>query len=192
MAPGSKAAAAQPGFFGRHDNIYLYIPNLIGARKAGWSARVPRQPQELLRRLPSRPACPPQPTAAAPTAGYARVAFALYAFAIALRDPTQCFLAYFFRWVQGWRAAGWAAGALRLGAAAGRWRQMGAAAAECAWPPPRCVLQAGNQGPRGSSNEGAERVPSRSFVCDELDGRFARKFGQTSTLGAVLDMVTDR
>ena len=31
-----------------------------------------------------------------------------------------------------------------------------------------------------------------SFVCDELDGRYARKFNQTSTLGAVLDMVTDR
>ncbi|KAL6751238.1 phosphatidylinositol synthase [Haematococcus lacustris] len=31
-----------------------------------------------------------------------------------------------------------------------------------------------------------------SFVCDELDGRFARQLNQTSTLGAVLDMVTDR
>lgn len=31
-----------------------------------------------------------------------------------------------------------------------------------------------------------------SFVCDELDGRFARMLNQTSTLGAVLDMVTDR
>jgi len=31
-----------------------------------------------------------------------------------------------------------------------------------------------------------------SFVCDELDGRFARMLDQTSTLGAVLDMVTDR
>jgi CDP-diacylglycerol--inositol 3-phosphatidyltransferase len=31
-----------------------------------------------------------------------------------------------------------------------------------------------------------------SFVCDELDGRFARMLQQTSTLGAVLDMVTDR
>lgn len=31
-----------------------------------------------------------------------------------------------------------------------------------------------------------------SFVCDDLDGRFARALGQTSTLGAVLDMVTDR
>jgi phosphatidylglycerophosphate synthase len=30
------------------------------------------------------------------------------------------------------------------------------------------------------------------FVCDELDGRAARTFNQTSTLGAVLDMVTDR
>ncbi|KAL4190894.1 hypothetical protein AMTRI_Chr07g78090 [Amborella trichopoda] len=31
-----------------------------------------------------------------------------------------------------------------------------------------------------------------SFVCDELDGRFARMFNQVSTFGAVLDMVTDR
>ncbi|CAN6482087.1 unnamed protein product [Victoria cruziana] len=31
-----------------------------------------------------------------------------------------------------------------------------------------------------------------SFVCDELDGRFARMLNQVSTFGAVLDMVTDR
>jgi CDP-diacylglycerol--inositol 3-phosphatidyltransferase len=31
-----------------------------------------------------------------------------------------------------------------------------------------------------------------SFACDDLDGRFARALNQTSTLGAVLDMVTDR
>ncbi|GLJ07556.1 hypothetical protein SUGI_0069620 [Cryptomeria japonica] len=31
-----------------------------------------------------------------------------------------------------------------------------------------------------------------SFVCDELDGRFARMLNQASTFGAVLDMVTDR
>ncbi|KAK9819002.1 hypothetical protein WJX74_001461 [Apatococcus lobatus] len=30
------------------------------------------------------------------------------------------------------------------------------------------------------------------FVCDDLDGRFARLFNQTSKVGAVLDMVTDR
>eukprot|EP00252_Welwitschia_mirabilis_P008711 TRINITY_DN20806_c0_g1_i1.p1 TRINITY_DN20806_c0_g1~~TRINITY_DN20806_c0_g1_i1.p1 ORF type:complete len:189 (+),score=13.34 TRINITY_DN20806_c0_g1_i1:278-844(+) len=30
-----------------------------------------------------------------------------------------------------------------------------------------------------------------SFVCDELDGRFARLLNQASTFGAVLDMVTD-
>lgn len=29
-------------------------------------------------------------------------------------------------------------------------------------------------------------------MCDELDGRAARSFDQTSTLGALLDMVTDR
>jgi CDP-diacylglycerol--inositol 3-phosphatidyltransferase len=45
----------------------------------------------------------------------------------------------------------------------------------------------------------ADRMPGTcvalyglSFVMDELDGRFARLLGQTSTLGAVLDMVTDR
>ncbi|KAG0553707.1 hypothetical protein M758_12G033300 [Ceratodon purpureus] len=31
-----------------------------------------------------------------------------------------------------------------------------------------------------------------SFICDELDGRFARVLNQRSTFGAVLDMVTDR
>jgi len=31
-----------------------------------------------------------------------------------------------------------------------------------------------------------------SFTCDELDGRFARKFNQCSEFGRVLDMVTDR
>ncbi|XP_047330814.1 probable CDP-diacylglycerol--inositol 3-phosphatidyltransferase 2 [Impatiens glandulifera] len=31
-----------------------------------------------------------------------------------------------------------------------------------------------------------------SFVCDALDGWFARRFNQVSTFGAVLDMVTDR
>lgn len=59
--------------------------------------------------------------------GYARVAFALYAFSVAGVDPARCVAFYL-----------------------------------------------------------------ASFVCDELDGRFARMFGQTSTLGAVLDMVTDR
>lgn len=62
-----------------------------------------------------------------PSAGYARVAFALYAFSVARSDPVHCFFFYL-----------------------------------------------------------------ASFVCDELDGRFARKYNQTSTLGAVLDMVTDR
>ena len=31
-----------------------------------------------------------------------------------------------------------------------------------------------------------------SYICDELDGRFARKFNQCSEFGRVLDMVTDR
>ena len=32
----------------------------------------------------------------------------------------------------------------------------------------------------------------RRFVCDELDGRFARMLDQSTMLGQVLDMVTDR
>ncbi len=81
-------AAPAPGFFGRHRNVLLYVPNLIG---------------------------------------YLRIALAFYSFAIAFKSPVQCLVFYFL-----------------------------------------------------------------SFFCDELDGRFARMLKQTSTLGAVLDMVTDR
>lgn len=77
-----------PSFTERHDNVYLYLPNLIG---------------------------------------YARIACTLYSFQVASTSPTLCIFAYFL-----------------------------------------------------------------SFVCDELDGRVARMFNQTSTFGAVLDMVTDR
>lgn len=76
------------GFFERHSNVYVYIPNIIG---------------------------------------YARIAFTLYSFHIAFRHPVACVALYFF-----------------------------------------------------------------GFVCDELDGRAARTFNQCSTLGALLDMVTDR
>ncbi|KAK9806931.1 hypothetical protein WJX72_007882 [[Myrmecia] bisecta] len=77
-----------PGFFGRHGNVYIYVPNLIG---------------------------------------YTRVATSMLAFALAPSRPLACVAAYFL-----------------------------------------------------------------GFVADELDGRYARKLGQTSTLGVVLDMVTDR
>mmetsp|Transcript_15420 Transcript_15420/g.46545 ORF Transcript_15420/g.46545 Transcript_15420/m.46545 type:complete len:245 (-) Transcript_15420:362-1096(-) len=76
------------GFLGRHKNIYIYLPNLIG---------------------------------------YARVGCSLYAFATAMRNPYHCVVSYFV-----------------------------------------------------------------GFVLDETDGRAARTFNQASTLGAVLDMVTDR
>ncbi|KAA8545425.1 hypothetical protein F0562_020209 [Nyssa sinensis] len=36
------------------------------------------------------------------------------------------------------------------------------------------------------------KTPEEIFVCDALDGWFARKLNQVSTFGAVLDMVTDR
>ena len=48
-----------------------------------------------------------------------------------------------------------------------------------------------------SSLSSTSRLPTLlmyfcSFVCDELDGRFARRCNQCSEFGAVLDMVTDR
>lgn len=129
--PEAKEAA---GFFGRHSNVYVYVPNLIGAGQLGSATkqccrcRCPSC-RRLLRPnadikidslqscavLPCQdnPGCVPLP------AGYARVAAALYAFAVALQHPTAAVLAYV-----------------------------------------------------------------ASFVCDELDGRFARKLNQCSTLGS--------
>ncbi len=43
-----------------------------------------------------------------------------------------------------------------------------------------------------ASCSGVSSAAVCSFVADETDGRLARKYHQTSTLGAVLDMVTDR
>ncbi|KAF8063667.1 PIS1 [Scenedesmus sp. PABB004] len=85
---GGAGAAARAGFLGRHANIYVYVPNLIG---------------------------------------YVRIVLTLLALGFMPTYPEACVGAYFL-----------------------------------------------------------------AFVCDELDGRAARTFNQTSTLGAVLDMVTDR
>eukprot|EP00803_Ostreobium_quekettii_P007547 evm.model.scf_2008.1 EVM.evm.TU.scf_2008.1 scf_2008:5743-8621(-) len=85
---GVNGARAGRSFFDRHDNIYVYIPNLIG---------------------------------------YFRLLCYLFAFVVALDRPALCASAYFL-----------------------------------------------------------------GFVCDAFDGWCARKFHQTSVLGAVLDMVTDR
>jgi len=82
------SSAHEPGFFGRHANVYLYVPNLIG---------------------------------------YFRVVLAAVSLAYAFDNMRLSLVAYFL-----------------------------------------------------------------SFVCDELDGRFARKFNQCSELGKLLDMVTDR
>ncbi|CAG9461165.1 unnamed protein product [Pedinophyceae sp. YPF-701] len=80
--------SSEAGFFGRHDNPFLFVPNLIG---------------------------------------YARVLFMIYGFSVANSSPERFVAAY-----------------------------------------------------------------ALAFVCDDLDGRFARLLDQCSALGAVLDMVTDR
>ena len=82
------ARGSGPGFFQRHENVFVYVPNLIG---------------------------------------YARVVLASIALAYAFEDVPFALGAYFL-----------------------------------------------------------------SFVCDELDGRFARMFDQCSEFGKLLDMVTDR
>lgn len=114
------------GFFGRHNNVYIYVPNLIGKNFnhccCALALRCMRASASRFDHLWSLISMHQLLFA-----GYVRVAFALYAFAISMTSPLQCIVFYFF-----------------------------------------------------------------SFVCDELDGRFARMLGQTSTLGAVLDMVTDR
>ena len=88
MPPKTRRGAAAPGFFQRHDNVYLYVPNLIG---------------------------------------YARVVLAGVSLAHAFSDVRLSLVAYLL-----------------------------------------------------------------SFVCDELDGRFARKFDQCSEFGKLLDMVRAR
>lgn len=115
----STRAQRQAGFFQRHDNVLVYVPNLIGGldSKLCFCSCAPHTVFKF-----ATPA-----TCHIDAAGYVRVASAFYAFAVASTNPLAFILAYFF-----------------------------------------------------------------SFVCDELDGRFARMLGQTSTLGAVLDMVTDR
>lgn len=113
------AGSPGPSFFERHDNVYLYVPNLIGVGIPLFSGHTVSE----LR--PSRPT-PPSLAHSYPP-GYARIAFALYGFAVASTSPGAMVLSY-----------------------------------------------------------------ALSFVCDELDGRFARMLNQTSTLGQVLDMVTDR
>ena len=114
-------------FLSRHSNVYVYVPNLIGAwcGAGGGSGCAGRHGRWFLAGKPPHsgavPSSPPAHClpATRPCAGYARVATALYAFAVALHSPGATVLAYF-----------------------------------------------------------------ASFVCDELDGRFARKFNQCSMLGS--------
>ena len=56
----AKAAKKSSGFFSRHGNVYVYVPNLIGALQpparapAAWCSRAPRLPP---RRAPASGAC---------------------------------------------------------------------------------------------------------------------------------------
>jgi hypothetical protein len=156
------------GFFERHRGVYWYIPNLIGARcaadpsPAGRPA-APRRP----RRSPDAHAPFSSPPTQATPGSHARCTPSRS------RPPGRC-----TAWSSTSSGARSAAGGSR---AARRPRR---AESQLACRPAR-QLSRRRRAP-------AAPWPLRRFVCDELDGRFARKFKQTSTLGAVLDMVTDR
>ena len=113
-----QAVMAGVGFFERHSNVYVYVPNLIGAsfglaskswrqphpqaaNAVRWLSEAPDRivwPFELLRgRLCDSPlsnTLTPPPFARL-RAGYGRVACALYAFAVAQSHPVQCVVSYF-------------------------------------------------------------------------------------------------
>ena len=91
VATRGRSADKAPGFLGRHRNVYVYVPNLIGERWAESRRRWRLQAPLITSHEPARPPAPP------PSPGYARIAFSLYAFAVALDNPTHCFLAYFLR-----------------------------------------------------------------------------------------------
>ena len=75
-------------------------------------------------------------------------------------------------------------------------------------PRGRPSIQEAGYGARHRADEFVQQAPERQwcgsisgaivlgiacrFVCDELDGRFARMLNQATMLGQVLDMVTDR
>jgi phosphatidylglycerophosphate synthase len=124
-------------FFTRHSNVYLFVPNLIGATRTAWHPPSScLQPRAVCGWFGISPAAAtvtlklinPRPEVKfLELVGYARVLATFASLAVADVSPLLCLVAYFV-----------------------------------------------------------------SFACDELDGRFARKFGQTSKMGTVLDMATDR
>jgi hypothetical protein len=70
-----------PGFFERHDNVLLYVPNLIGAcHRLAFVQRLEDSMEANLWNL---------------YAGYARIAATLYALAIAFHQPLACITSYF-------------------------------------------------------------------------------------------------
>ena len=85
---------ATASFFGRHGNTYIYVPNLIG----GSPPRPPSASTDQLcfdAPLEALETANVSHGAAARPAGYARVVCALFAFAVAMRNPYWCITSYF-------------------------------------------------------------------------------------------------
>ena len=167
-ASPSRGAVSPPprrtGFFARHGNVFIYVPNLIGAspgcrQGADPSVSLASPPHEGSSRCS---AC------ASPPAAKLLVVLSVHTSRRRLRPR------------------GGSCGRIR-----DRARQPGARAG--ALPGRLCVRRA------GAARRAACLAAGSSGCCENeqlmrlcQDGRFARKFNQCTTFGAVLDMVTDR
>ena len=97
MPPKKRASApARHWLLTRHDQPLLYIPNLIGEWCIGESGKGRERPDEgdethftFVARVSSSPLPPPPPPS-----GYARIAFAAYAFSVASTSPAHTIAAY--------------------------------------------------------------------------------------------------
>ena len=84
---------ATASFFDRHGNTYIYVPNLIGEPPC---STVSTHRSALLRSTLTPSDQPTRLTVpVARCAGYARVVCALFAFAVAMRNPYWCITSYF-------------------------------------------------------------------------------------------------
>lgn len=201
---GTMTQHQSPGFFSRHTNIYLYVPNLIGR---SWEARALGAGAGIQRTGPNGRGGGVWSRVAA-WLGESRQPRGQETGTV---QPWRCWAQY---------ALGPCTGQPPVGAACGPWTWAAATPCAARHDPclfvPRCLLRPSGFTPppppfpwycpgygrvafAAYAFAVARRSPGAmigayllSFVCDELDGRAARLLGQTSTLGQVLDMVTDR
>ena len=190
----AKASKAGPGFLGRHGNVYLYVPNLIGAPPAsrGPFLQANHRPRHPLTVRPSRA-----------RAGYARVLLTGAAIVYAQEPPSLSLILYLLAFicdelVRARNTLGTAPPSPARAPARRHWLSRNP---RCGGSRQLCLLPLVPRAPRLPTLRTRRSAPTTDPTSSPApaaplrrsqDGRFARKFNQTSTFGAVLDMVTDR